>query len=98
MTSNPINAKSLMAFFEKEYGVNWIEHTTERGALDIITERKQQSFQKHVCGTCRFMIYGDGEYTSVEDMICSSAHSPQAREFVKYDSYCDHWAFEDDVV
>ena len=98
MASNPINAKSLMEFFEKELGVTCREHTTGRRALDIITEQEQQALQKRVCGTCRFVVNGDGQYTFVEDMICTNSRSLQAVEFVMCDYSCGHWESVDDEV
>ena len=98
MASNPINAKNLFEFFEKELGVTCIEHNTGRRALDIIAEKEQQALQNRVCGTCRFMIHGDGKYTFVEDMICSNSRSSEAAEFVTYDSRCDYWTSIDNKV
>ena len=91
MASNPINAKNLFEFFEKELNVTCVDHNTGRRALDIISEQEKQSLQNRVCGTCRFMIHGDGKYTFVEDMICTNSRSSQAAEFVSYDSGCSYW-------
>ena len=98
MASNPINAKSLMEFFEKELGVTCIENNTGQRALDIIAEQKQQALQNCVCETCCFMVHGDGKYTFVEDMICANLRSSQAAEFVMCDSSCGHWASIDNEV
>jgi nitric oxide synthase oxygenase domain/subunit len=52
MSSGPINAKSFMEFFEKEYGVKFVDHKTGRSALEIINEREKEARSKRVCGNC----------------------------------------------
>ena len=36
-----IDAKSFMEFFEKEYGVTFVDAQTGKKALDVITEKEQ---------------------------------------------------------
>ena len=80
-----IDSKSFMEFFEKEYGVKFVDVNTGRNALDIINERR-------VCGKCQYIVRGDGKTLHAEDMVCANPESSHATDFRMKGDTCEHWA------
>jgi formylmethanofuran dehydrogenase subunit E len=79
-----IDEKSFMEFFEKEYGVKFVDVSTGKNALDIIKEMKS-------CKTCRHIIYGDGLTLHLEDMVCGNSASDHATDFRFSSDSCNRW-------
>ena len=79
-----IDPKSFMEFFEKEYGVKFIDVSTGKNALDVIKE-------DHICGKCRYGAHGDGVTMFKEDIVCVNAESRHVTDFVMKDDTCEFW-------
>ena len=79
-----IDPKSFMEFFEKQYGVTFVDANTGKRALDIIDE-------KNICGMCRHIVRGDGKAIHAEDMVCVNPDSIHAGDFRANDDTCKLW-------
>ena len=79
-----IDAKSFMAFFEKEYGIEFTDANTGKNALDTI--RKEQK-----CVNCTHVICGDGETLHEGDMVCGNPVSEYATCFRTCKDTCVSW-------
>jgi len=79
-----IDAKSFMEFFEKEYGVEFVDVSTNKPTLDIIKEQR-------VCTKCKYCASGDGVHSFVEDTICVNSDSDYVTEFRTGDDTCELW-------
>ena len=86
MKSEPINARNFMAFFQNQYGIEFIDAITGKRALDLIHEKEQ-----NLCSTCKFATRGDGKFVHLDDMICTNDKSERVTEFVSADSGCKQW-------
>ncbi len=82
-----LNAKSFMEFFEKEYGVEFIDSNTGKRALDIIAD----SESRKSCATCNWVTSGDGVTVHEKDMVCVHADFRYVTDFVSEDMKCDLW-------
>jgi len=79
-----IDAKSFMAFFEKEYGVEFKDANTGKNALNTI--HKEQK-----CVNCTHVICGDGETLHEDDMVCGNPDSEYATCFRMHNDTCILW-------
>ena len=79
-----IDSKSFMEFFEKEYGVKFVDVKTGKGALDIINE-------KHTCKACAHILKGDGKSLHIGDMVCGNPLSDYVTDFRFDDDTCSLW-------
>jgi hypothetical protein len=79
-----INEKNFMEFFEKEYGVNFVDANTGRNVLDIIKEDR-------VCGRCEHVIQGNGRTLHIGDMVCNNPKSDHVTDFRCSDDSCILW-------
>ena len=84
-----IDTKSFMEFFEKEYGVKFVDANTGKNALDIINE-------KQVCGKCKHIIRGNGKSLHAEDMVCGNPESSHVCDFRSNDDTCKLWETEEE--
>jgi hypothetical protein len=83
-----IDAKSFMEFFEKEYGVSFVDTSTGKKALDIIDTARE-------CGNCKHILRGDGKTLFEEDMVCGNLESEYLTEFRFAGDNCKLWEVSD---
>jgi hypothetical protein len=79
-----IDEKNFMEFFEKEYGVSFVDVNTGRKVLNIIKENR-------VCERCEHVIQGDGKTLHVGDMVCNNPKSVHVTDFRFSDDGCTLW-------
>jgi len=79
-----IDAKSFMEFFEKEYGVKFVDASTGKNALDVLKE-------EHICGKCQYGARGDGITSFAEDIVCVNADSCHVTDYVSENDTCELW-------
>ena len=83
-----IDTKSFMEFFEKKYGVQFVDVNTGKNVLDIINE-------KQVCEKCKHIIRGNGRILHTEDMVCGNPKSDNVTDFRTKDDTCELWEAEE---
>jgi len=79
-----IDAKSFIEFLEKEYGAICVDAATGERTLDVIARNQK-------CGTCKWLVHGDGEWSSTEDTFCANGRSEHLADYVHCDAGCDFW-------
>ena len=79
-----IDEKSFMEFFEKEYGVKFVDANTGKNVLDIIHETR-------VCEKCAHVIKGDGKSLLIGDMVCGNPESDHVADFMTDGDTCELW-------
>ena len=82
-----IDPKSFMEFFEKEYGVKFVNANTGE---DVLNKMRQ----KQVCANCRHIIRSDGENLHAGDMVCGNPESDYLSDFRPDDDTCIYWEKE----
>ena len=75
-----------MEFFEKEYGVKFVDHKTGKTRQELIAE---QELGRN-CGNCLWGAKG-GEYNYPDDIVCVNADSDNVSEFVTDEMKCYLW-------
>ena len=83
-----IDAKSFMEFFEKEYGVKFVDASTGKNALDVLKEER-------ICGKCQYGARADGVTDFVEDIVCVNGDSRHVTDFRMNDDTCELWESEE---
>jgi len=82
-----IDPKSFIEFFEKEYGVKFVDAKTGKSALEIINQKK-------TCGTCKHVAKGASKILHADDMVCANPDSVHASDFMTDDDCCEFWKSE----
>ena len=80
-----------MEFFEKEYGVKFVDSATGKSVLESLNKKEATTTIERTCRNCFFGAKGDGVYSHVDDIACTNSDSPNVTEFVFADSCCDYW-------
>ena len=91
-----IDSKAFIEFFEKEYGIEFIDSATGKRALDIVREKeadKAKTANKD-CSSCKWGSMGDGKKLHTTDMVCVNAESKFIAEFVTGNHTCKQWESE----
>jgi len=86
-----IDPKSFMEFFEKEFGVEFVDSNTGRNALEVLAENEKAKQGEKVCDNCRWGAKGDGKIVHESDIICVNDKSKYITDSVSKKHTCKLW-------